>query len=258
MRLVAEAQASKSRLQVLSDRAAFYLTVVAVVAGGITFAAWIISRAGFPFAVERLVAVLVIACPHALGLAVPLVASISTAMAARNGLLVRRRPALESARLVNAVLFDKTGTLTRGDFGVDAVVPNAEYSKERVLQVAASVNSGSEHSLAKAMVGEAGTERACLLLGIKDFERLPGKGAKAEIEGQEVRVGSDKLLDEAQISLSPEHRSEVARLSGQGKTVIHVIADGRLLGSIALADVIREESSRGHSAHSGASASGWR
>ncbi len=241
MRLVAEAQASKSRLQVLSDRAAFYLTVVAVVAGGITFAAWIISRAGFPFAVERLVAVLVIACPHALGLAVPLVASISTAMAARNGLLVRRRPALESARLVNAVLFDKTGTLTRGDFGVDAVVPNAEYSKERVLQVAASVNSGSEHSLAKAMVEEAG-RKGLPLLGIKDFERLPGKGAKAKIEGQEVRVGSDKLLDEAHISLSPEHRSEVARLSGQGKTVIHVIADGQLLGSIALADVIREES----------------
>ena len=135
MRLVAEAQASKSRLQVLSDRAAFYLTVAAVLAGGITFTAWLLSRAGFAVATERLVAVLVIACPHALGLAVPLVASISTAMAARNGLLVRRRLALEAARKVDIVLFDKTGTLTRGDFGVAAVVPSEGISAERVAAI---------------------------------------------------------------------------------------------------------------------------
>ncbi|OGD20578.1 MAG: copper-translocating P-type ATPase [Candidatus Aminicenantes bacterium RBG_16_63_16] len=241
MRLVAEAQASKSRLQMLSDRAAFYLTVVAVLAGGITFIAWLLSRAGFAVATERLVAVLVIACPHALGLAIPLVASISTAMAAKNGLLVRQRLALEAARKVDIVLFDKTGTLTRGDFGVDAVVPNAGYSEERVLQVAASVNSGSEHSLAKAMVEEA-KRKGLSFLGTKNFERLPGKGAKAEVEGREVLVGNDALLEEAETSVPPKLQSQVARLSGQGKTVIHVIADGKLLGSIALADVIREES----------------
>ena len=241
MRLVAEAQASKSRLQMLSDKAAFYLTVVAVLAGGITFSAWLLSRAGFAVATERLVAVLVIACPHALGLAIPLVASISTAMAARNGLLVRQRLALESARKVNVVLFDKTGTLTKGAFGVDSVVPNANYTKERVLQMAASVNSASEHPLAKAMVEEARRERLSLL-AVKDFERLPGKGAKAEVEGHEVRVGNDALLNEAGASIPLEHQPQIAQLSGQGKTVIHVMTEGKLVGSIALADVIREES----------------
>ena len=241
MRLVAEAQASKSRLQVLSDRAAFYLTVVAVVAGGITFAVWFLSRSGAAVATERLVAVLVIACPHALGLAIPLVASISTTLAARSGFLVRQRLALESARRVNTVLFDKTGTLTKGEFGVDAVVANSDHSKERVLQVAASVNSDSEHPLAKAMVEEARKE-GLPFLAVKGFERLPGKGAKAEVEGSEVRVGSEALLKEMNISIPAEHQTQIARLSEQGKTVIHVLADGRLLGSIALADLIREES----------------
>ena len=241
MRLVAQAQASKSRLQVLSDKAAFYLTVVAVLAGGITFSAWLLSRAGFAVATERLVAVLVIACPHALGLAIPLVASISTAMAARNGLLVRQRLALESARKVNVVLFDKTGTLTKGTFGVDSIVPSANYARERVLQMGASVNSESEHPLAKAMVEEAHRE-GLSLFAVKDFERLPGKGAKAVVEGSEVRVGNDALLNETGTSVPLEQQSQIAQLSGQGKTVIHVMTDGQLLGSIALADVIREES----------------
>jgi len=241
MRLVAEAQASKSRLQILSDKAAFFLTVVAAMAGGITFFAWLLSRAGFAVATERLVAVLVIACPHALGLAVPLVASISTAIAARNGLLVRQRLALEAARKVNVVLFDKTGTLTKGAFGVHAVVPYANNTRERVLQMAASVNSESEHSLAKAMVEEARRE-GLPFFPVKNFERLPGKGAKAEVDGSEVRVGNDALLNETGTSVPPEQQSLIAELSGQGNTVIHVIADGQLLGSLALADVIREES----------------
>ena len=241
MRLVAEAQASKSRLQVLSDKAAFYLTVVAVLAGGITFSAWLLSRAGFAVATERLVAVLVIACPHALGLAIPLVASISTAMAARNGLLVRQRLALEAARKVDVVLFDKTGTLTKGAFGVHSIVPIANYTREQVLQLAASVNSASEHPLAKAMVEEA-QKQGLALLATKNFERLPGKGAKAEIDGREARVGNDALLNEAGASVPLEQQSQIAQLSGQGKTIIHVLADGHLLGSLALADVIREES----------------
>ncbi len=241
MRLVAEAQASRSRLQVLSDKAAFYLTVVAVTAGGITFAAWLLGRAGFAAATERRGAVRGIACPHALGLAVPLVASISTAMAARNGLLVRQRLALEAARKVDIVLFDKTGTLTKGAFGVAAIVPYADNAPERVLQMAASVNSGSEHPLAKAMV-EAAAGRGIALLAARNFERLPGKGAMAEIDGRVVRVGSDALLIEAGASVPAGQRGRVAELSGQGHTVIQVLDGGRPLGAIALADVVREES----------------
>jgi Cu2+-exporting ATPase len=241
MRLVAEAQASKSRLQVLSDKAAFYLTIVAVLAGGVTFSAWLLSRAGFAVATERLVAVLVIACPHALGLAIPLVASISTAIAARNGLLVRQRLALEAARKVNVVLFDKTGTLTKGAFGVHSIIPIANITREQVLQVASSVNSASEHPLAKAMVEEA-RRQGLSLLATKNFERLPGKGAKAEVDGREARVGNDALLDEAGTSVPPEQQSKISQLSGEGKTIIHVLADRQLLGSIALADVIRDES----------------
>jgi Cu2+-exporting ATPase len=241
MRLVAEAQASKSRLQMLSDRAAFYLTIIAVTAGGLTFFAWLLSRAGVAVATERLVAVLVIACPHALGLAIPLVASISTTLAARSGLLVRQRLALESARKVDTVLFDKTGTLTKGEFGVEAVIPNENQTPERVLQLAASVNSGSEHPLAKAIVEEA-RRQGLSLFEAKDFERLPGKGAKAEVDGIEVRVGNDALADEMGVAISPEPESSIARLSSEGKTVVHVLSEGRLLGSIALGDVIRQES----------------
>jgi Cu2+-exporting ATPase len=241
MRLVAEAQASKSRLQMLSDRAAFYLTVLAVTAGGLTFLMWLLARAGIVVATERLVAVLVIACPHALGLAIPLVASISTTMAARNGLLVRERLALESARKVDAVLFDKTGTLTKGEFGVAAVVAAPGQTEDAVLLQAASVNSQSEHSLAKAMVQEA-RRKGLSLLAATGFERLPGKGAEAEVNGARIRVGSDALASETGVVIPPAHESEIARLSREGKTVVHVLADGRLLGSIALADVVRDES----------------
>lgn len=241
MRLVAEAQASKSRLQMLSDRAAFYLTVVAVVAGGLTFTLWLFAKAGIVFATERLVAVLVIACPHALGLAVPLVASISTTMAARNGLLIRQRLALEAARNVNIVLFDKTGTLTKGEFGVDKILPNNGYSERDVLELAASVNEESEHPLAKAIVAEA-RRKNIELLGISDFVRLAGKGARAKVAGKNVFVGSEVLLAENKISVSGEHQTKVSALMKDGKTTIHVMAEGKFIGSIALTDVIREES----------------
>lgn len=238
MRLVADAQASKSRLQILSDKAAYYLTIIAVAAGILTFGTWIFVSAGVVFATERLVAVLVIACPHALGLAVPLVASISTTMAARNGLLVRQRLALEAARNVNVVLFDKTGTLTKGEFGVDAVVAN-NTTEEEVLKTAASVNSHSEHSLAKAMVAEA-KKRNIALTEVKDFERIPSGGAKGTLDGTEVRVGNDRLLVSVQVPA--EFKSRADALSRQGKTVIYVIVGKTLIGGIALADVIREES----------------
>ena len=241
MRLVADAQASKSRLQMISDRAAFYLTIIAVVVGSITFVVWLLADAGLVTATERLVAVLVITCPHALGLAVPLVASISTTMAARNGLLVRQRLALEAARNIDTVLFDKTGTLTKGEFGIDTILPNGDVQESEVLQVAAAVNSQSEHPLAKAMVKEAQT-RGLRVSAIRDFTSSPGKGTTANIEGQTAAVGNEVLLGERKISLPEEHRSRVAALSRQGKTVIHVTLGDRLLGSIALADVIREES----------------
>ncbi len=241
MRLVADAQASKSRLQMISDRAAFYLTIIAVVVGSITFVVWLLADAGLVTATERLVAVLVITCPHALGLAVPLVASISTTMAARNGLLVRQRLALEAARNIDTVLFDKTGTLTKGEFGIDTILPNGDVQESEVLQVAAAVNSQSEHPLAKAIVKEAQT-RNLRVSAIRDFTSSPGKGTTANIEGQTAAVGNEVLLGERKISLPEEHRSRVAALSRQGKTVIHVTLGDRLLGSIALADVIREES----------------
>lgn len=241
MRLVADAQASKSRLQMVSDRAAYYLTIIAIVGGTITFLSWLFVGAGVETAVERLVAVLVITCPHALGLAVPLVASISTTMAAGNGLLVRQRSSLEEARNINIVLFDKTGTLTKGEFGIDTIITNEKINEEQVLKTAASINHGSEHPLARAMVKEAQT-RKITLLEIKDFARVGGKGSKGRIENSEVFVGNEAFLTENNISVSLEYQNKIDALSKQGKTVIHVIADKKLLGSIALVDVIREES----------------
>ncbi len=214
MRLVQEAQASKSRLQILSDRAAFYLTIIAIGTGSLTFVLWLFAKASFGFALERLVAVLVIACPHALGLAVPLVASISTTLAARHGFLVRERLALEAARKINVVLFDKTGTLTKGEYGVTR-------ADDAALQLAASVDASSEHFVAKALVAEA-QKRKLKLFSVTDFERLPGKGVKGKIDGMEVRVEGSE--------------------SGSAETVVAVFKNNINIGTIALADLIREES----------------
>ncbi len=233
MRLVAEAQASKSRMQMLSDRAAFYLTIIAVVTGAITFAAWLAAHAGAGFAVERLVAVLVITCPHALGLAIPLVASISTTKAAQNGFLVKSRIALEAARKTDIVLFDKTGTLTKGEYGVDSVFPEQGIEASDVLALAAAVNSHSEHPIAKALLAES-EKREIKLPDAKDFRRIPGKGVEANINGRKVMAGSSILLDDFKIKAGGQGQS--------GRTVIFVIADGKLAGSIALGDVIRAES----------------
>ncbi|TSC54996.1 MAG: copper-transporting ATPase CopA [Parcubacteria group bacterium LiPW_30] len=210
MRLVAEAQASKSRLQILSDRAAFYLTIIAIVGGGITFVAWLAVGAGTITAVERLVAVLVITCPHALGLAVPLVASISTTMAARNGLLVRERIALEEARKIDVVLFDKTGTLTKGEFGVVSV------TSDEVLALAAAVETHSEHPIGKAILKEA--QKRNLQIGeMRDFKTIAGIGAEANVDGDTVFVG---------------HRG--------GRDIV-VEKNGEQVGAIIVADVVRPE-----------------
>ncbi|MBI3634203.1 MAG: heavy metal translocating P-type ATPase [Candidatus Yonathbacteria bacterium] len=240
MRLVADAEASKSRLQLLSDRAAFYLTILAVVVGGATFSFWFFADEGIVFAVSRLVAVLVITCPHALGLAIPLVSSISTTMAAKNGFLIRKRIALEMARKINVVLFDKTGTLTEGKFGIDEIIKNGDVNSD-VLQIAASLDAHSEHSLAKAIVREA-QKKNLELKEVNNFTRLAGVGAEGVIEGKEVLIGNEILLAQKNIELSDEYKARINKLSQQGKTIVHLIRDGKLLGSIALVDVIREES----------------
>lgn len=211
VRLVKEAEMSKSRLQILSDRAAFYLTIVAIVGGGSTFALWLFLGGGVITATERLVAVLVITCPHALGLAVPLVASISTTMAARRGLLVRKRLALEGARNITAVLFDKTGTLTEAKFKV------TESSSDEALALAASVNTHSEHPIAKAMVEEA-RRRSLAIRPVSGFVRVPGRGAEGIVDGAHVFVGTT------------------------GGDDIVVVRDGKLVGTIAVADAVRPES----------------
>ncbi len=241
MKLVAEAQSSKSKLQMLSDRAAFYLTVIALISGALTFIVWMLNKSGANFALERTVAVLVVACPHALGLAIPLVASISTNMAAKNGLLVKQRMALEAARNIDVVLFDKTGTLTKGEYGIDRLMGSSGNNPELVLKLAASVNANSEHPIAKAIMKEV-AKRKLNFSGASNFQRIPGKGTKAMVDGKEVFVGSATLLEESGVKLDSQISEQTSRAEKQGKTIIFVIADKKLIGSIALADVIREES----------------
>lgn len=240
MRLVAEAQASKSRLHLLSDRAAFALTVIALVSGGSTLVVWVAARAGLAIAIERMVAVLVIACPHALGLAVPLVASISTSLAARNGVLIRRRLALETARSVDTVLFDKTGTLTKGSFGVERVWALGGRNETEVVQVAASVDARSEHVIAKAIVEEA-KKRSVPLLAVSGATAVPGQGMRGVLDGQPVAVGGLSMLSEGE-RIPAELEENAAAASKEGKSVVLVWRGGQLIGGMALHDVVRDES----------------
>ena len=242
MRLVTEAQASKSRLQILSDKAALILAVVAVVGGLITLFAWLAAGAEVGFAVARLVAVLVIACPHALGLAVPLVASISTTKAAQNGFLVKQRLALEAARAINTALFDKTGTLTKGEFGIVNIwTIGNQIKKDEMLALAASLDALSEHPIAKAVVTEA-KKRGLSLKEPKKFEALKGRGVKALLEEKEVMVGGSSLLESIEMRVSVELAEQIQDAGKKGQTIIFVVRDRILLGALALADVIREES----------------
>ena len=244
MRLIEEAEASKSRLQILSDRAAYYLTLVAIGAGGLSFAYWLLpfaGNAGAGFAFSRLVAVLVIACPHALGLAVPLVASISTTMAAKNGFLVKRRLALEMARKVDIVLFDKTGTLTEGAYGVAKIWSFGGMNENEVLRLAASVDAHSEHFVSRAIVKEAHT-RMLSLSPLKAFSRLAGKGVEGTIDGVKISVGGAEMLSFVGAVLPLALAQEVAQESEDGKTVIYCMREKEIAGIFALADIIREES----------------
>ncbi|MBX3401903.1 MAG: copper-translocating P-type ATPase [Phycisphaeraceae bacterium] len=236
--LVRRAQESRSRTQDLASRAALWLTVIAITIGGATLALWSALGSGFSFAIERTVTVMVIACPHALGLAVPLVVAVSTAISARRGLLIRDRAAFENARNLNAVVFDKTGTLTEGRFGVTDVISLADISEDRVLALAAALESQSEHPIAEGIVRSA-RERDLEIATPRNFRAIPGRGAQATVDGLELKVVSPGYLREHSVTHDNERIAAAAR---QGKTVVYVLVSERLIGAIALADIIRPES----------------
>ncbi len=238
--LVKEAQASKPPVQRLADRAAHWLTIVAVVVGLGAFLFWfLLAEQSLVFALTLAVTVLVIACPHALGLAIPVVNTISTALGARNGMLIRNAQATETARRLDAVIFDKTGTLTKGEFGVTDAVLLGNWDEEILLRRVAAVEVNSEHTIAQSIVRSAG-ERDVSLPQATDFRAIPGKGAEAVVEGMRLAVGNRALM--ADLGLSVPDDPRLAELARQGKTVVYAAADGRLVGAIGLADLIREDS----------------
>jgi Cu2+-exporting ATPase len=240
MRLVAAAQASGSRTQALADRAAALLFYVALAAGVTTFIYWwLAGDKGHAFI--RTAAVLIIACPHALGLAIPLVIAISTSLGAQHGLLVRDRLALERARNLDVIVFDKTGTLTRGAPALSGVVVAPGVSEEDLFARAAAVEMDSEHPFAKVIVAEA-KRRGLTPLAATGFEALPGRGAQALVNGQTVAVGGPRLLTARNVAPSPEVAKADAAWGGEGKTVLFVITDRGVLGAIAVEDEIRPES----------------
>ncbi|MEN2513120.1 heavy metal translocating P-type ATPase [Gordonia polyisoprenivorans] len=235
-RLVAEAQASSSRAQRLADTAAGWLFWFALGSAVLTAIAWV--ALGMPDdAVVRTITVLVIACPHALGLAIPLVVAIATERAARGGVLIKDRLALESMRTVDAVLFDKTGTLTKGEPAVTAVVPTPDHSSDDVLAAAASAESSSEHPLARAIVQAARSEELDIAPA-QDFSSSPAVGVTATVNGHEIHVGGPRMLDEMgldELTVADDWRA-------QGAIILHVVADGAVIGALRLADEVRPES----------------
>ena len=240
MRLVAAAQASSSRTQALADRAAAILFYAAVASGAITFAYWWLSG-DRQHALTRMATVLIIACPHALGLAIPLVIAISTSLGAHNGLLVKDRLALERARLLDMVIFDKTGTLTRGSPAITGVVAAPGIGESELMALASAVETNSEHSLAKAVVAEA-DHRGLVRLQAANFQALPGRGAQAMVDGKSVVVGGPRLVAEDKAMVPPEIEKTTTGWASDGKTVLYIVSGGRVLGALAAEDEIRPES----------------
>jgi Cu2+-exporting ATPase len=236
--MVRKAQESRSRTQDIANRAALWLTIISLSVGGITLAFWLIFGKSFEFSLERMVTVMVITCPHALGLAVPLVVAVSTAISAASGLLIRDRSAFERARDVNAILFDKTGTLTEGRFGVTDVVTLGKQDENELLKLAASLESQSEHPIARGIVDEA-KQRNIEFPAPRQFKAIPGKGAQATVAGRTIKVVSPGYLEEKNLSLNNDKLRAVAE---QGKTVVYVLVEEKPAGAVALADVIRPES----------------
>ncbi len=241
MRLVDKAQTSRSRTQALADRAAFLLTIVAVVAGGLTLVVWLAAGATGAFAVERLVAVLVIACPHALGLAVPLVAAISTSLGAQSGLLIRDRRGLEDSRNLTTVVFDKTGTLTLGEFRVVDVVTDGSMTANDALRIASAIERDSEHTIAKGIVKSA-EEQALSVPKAERFQAIPGHGVTAVVEGQQFYVGGPAMLNS--LGLSPEAavREAADRAAARGQASIYLLTSNSAVAAFTVADAVRPES----------------
>ncbi|MEJ2339314.1 MAG: heavy metal translocating P-type ATPase, partial [Gemmatimonadales bacterium] len=237
--LVRKAQESRSRTQDLADRAALWLTIIALSVGALTLAGWLVlGKEPFDFALSRMVTVMVITCPHALGLAIPLVVAVSTALSARQGLLIRDRSAFERARELDAIVFDKTGTLTEGLFGVTDVLSLGEHEEADILRLAAAIESQSEHPIAAGIVREAENQRLELPVA-RDVRAIPGKGAEGRVGNDTVLIVSPGYLRENGLEGS-DGRVQVA--AEQGKTVVYLVVNGRVEGALALADVIRDES----------------
>lgn len=234
--LVEEAQESKSKTQAIVDKAAFWLTVIALTVGFATLATWLILGKDFTFAIARMAAVMVITCPHALGLAAPLVVAYSTTLSAQNGLLIRNRTAFENSRKIDTIVFDKTGTLTLGEFGVDFIKNiDSNYSEDEVLKYAASLEKGSEHPIAKGIINKA-EEKELDLFEVNDFQAIKGKGIKGKINDKEALVVSPGYLKENNIE-KPEDIPE-----NSISTDVFLIIENEVIGVIGLSDQIREES----------------
>jgi Cu2+-exporting ATPase len=242
MRLVEQAQLSKSRAQAVADRAAFFLTIVAIVSGALTLVAWLALRSSEPaFAVERMVTVLVIACPHALGLAVPLVIAISTTVGAQAGLLVRDRRGLEEARNLTTVVFDKTGTLTLGEHRVVDIATADGLPADDALRLAAAIERDSEHPIARAIVKSAG-ERSLGIPASSDFNYVAGRGVTATVEGRTLAGGGPNLLKALGVDPEPSLRAAAERAASRGQSTIYLIEGNRAIAAFAVADAIRPES----------------
>ncbi|MDP9372754.1 MAG: metal-transporting ATPase, partial [Chloroflexota bacterium] len=240
MRLVEEAQTSRTRAQALADRAAYWLTLVAIGAAALSLVGWTLARGFDNYTLERVVTTLVVACPHALGLAIPLVIAISTTLSARNGILVRDRLALEQARDLDVVVFDKTGTLTRGEQGLVDLATADGVAGGEALSLAAAAEGDSEHPLARAIVAAA-RERGVEPPPATGFQALPGRGVQATVDGRTLRVGGPRLLEQGRIA--PPALAERTRAWGErGQTVVYLVERDRPLAAFALADVIRPES----------------
>nr|WP_121820701.1 copper-translocating P-type ATPase [Halostella salina] len=241
MRLVEEAQSSKSRTQALADRAAGWLFYVALGAAIVTGIAWTVATTFDATVVERVVTVLVIACPHALGLAIPLVVAINTSLAARNGMLIRDRIAMEEARNLDSIIFDKTGTLTEGEHGVVGIATVDRVDEGEALELAAAVESDSEHMIARA-IREAASEHGIDAPAASNFEAIKGRGVRATVDGEEIYVGGPNLLSHLDVDVPPELETFADEAGENAQTVVYLVRDGELIAAFAMADVIREES----------------
>jgi len=246
--LVRTASMSKSQAQTLADKAAFALTIIALVAGGTTLAWWLQAGLGSHFALERMITVMVVTCPHALGLAIPLVVSGITTLAARNGLLIKNRTAFEGAYKSNIVVFDKTGTLTTGKFGVVDVISLGDWSQEKIIEKAAALEQRSEHSIAKSIVKHA-QKKNLEISRIANFKAIPGFGVRGLVEENELFIGSLDIVSSPpsfqtnfKLHDLDQTRKKIETLQAQGKTVVALITKEKIVGLIALSDVIREES----------------